>query len=762
MADRKMRILIVDDANLVRLYYRQILEDVGFEVDEAINGLEAMERLLVNPPDALIVDINMPRMDGVTFLSALRRQALPLSSIPALVTSTEFELGGRRGGAGGRREFLSPQADPPRGPRAHHGDVLRRSPMNEFLEQFLVEARELVEQAAADLLALEREPGDRASLDGSFRAFHTLKGGAGIVDFTAMGRAMHAAEDVLSTVRKGDRPVTAALIGDCLACIDQVVQWLDAIEESGELPSEADAAADRLAARFAAGESAIEVATVEVKIEAPALEGEEATSAAAVAILREQIALLAVAGEGLEGRIASAGRAAANVFRHLGRSDVAERIGEAAVESLASSDPTVIARAAQTAIESLNAKPPTGPIAPLALRSDLLSRSLRVDAERVDTLVDLTGELTVAKNAIGHIAMLAREGDNALSEAIVSEYGKLDRLVDGLQRAVLELRILPLQRVFQRFSRLVREMSESLAKPVRLVIEGEDTQADKAIVEMLFEPLLHVVRNAMDHGVEPSPQRASTGKSAIATISMRARRESEHVVIEVEDDGRGIDADRIRNVAVERGLATADMVAGMSEDAAIDLIFMPGFSTATDVTDLSGRGVGMDAVRASIERLGGRVQLETRKGASSTVRFVLPFSVMMTRVMTVEAGGQWFGIPLEAVTETVRIPRDDIRAVGQTHAFVLRNRTVPLIGLAATLGWGKAAPKPDAMVIVASSGGVSGGLEVDRLGARIDVMLKPPEGLLSGIPAIAGTTMLGDGQVLLVLNVKEVFTLTTS
>jgi two-component system chemotaxis sensor kinase CheA len=630
--------------------------------------------------------------------------------------------------------------------------------MNEFLEQFLVEARELVEQAVADLLALEREPGDRASLDGSFRAFHTLKGGAGIVDFAAMGRAMHAAEDVLSMVRRGDRAVTAALIGDCLACLDQVVQWLDSIEESGELPSGADAAAGRLAVRFAAGEAAIEVA----KTEAPAVGGETPASATASAILREQIALLAIRGEGLEGRIASAGRVAANVFRHLGRPDVAERIADAVTESLAGPEPESIARAIESAMESLNAAPAPDPIEPVANRPDPLSRSLRVDAERVDALVSLTGELTVAKNAFRHIAMLAQEGDNPLSASIGSEYGKLDRLIDGLQRAVLELRILPLRRVFQRFSRLVREMSETLARPVRLVIEGEETQADKAIVEMLFEPLLHVVRNAMDHGVEPSAERAAEGKSAIATICLRARREGEHVVVEVEDDGRGIDTDRVRTVAVERGLATSDIVAGMSEGAVIDLIFMAGFSTTTDVSDLSGRGVGMDAVRASIERLGGRVQLETRKGAGAIVRFVLPFSVMMTRVMTVEAGGQWFGIPLDAVIETIRVPRHEIRSVGKAHALVLRNRTVPLIGLAATLGWAKAESSADATVVVASSGGVSGGLEVDRLGARMDVMLKPAEGLLSGIPAIAGTTMLGDGGVLLVLDVKEVFTLTTS
>jgi two-component system, chemotaxis family, sensor kinase CheA len=626
--------------------------------------------------------------------------------------------------------------------------------MNEFLEQFLVEARELVEQATADLLALERAPHDRASLDGSFRAFHTLKGGAGIVDFAAMGRAMHAAEDVLSAVRRGDRPVAPTLIGDCLACLDRVVQWLDAIEESGELPTDADTEADRLLAKFAASEAASEGAKVDAVAVGPVVASDAA--ARALAVLKEQSVLLDLRGEGLEGRMASAGRLAANVLRHLGRVSDAEQMVASLSESLGSLDATALAGAIVSAMKRIAEASPTEPIAPAAIRSDPLSRTLRIDAERVNRLVNLTGELTVAKNAFGHIAMLAQQSDNALAAAIAQEHAKLDRLIGGLQSAVLELRVLPLRGVFQRFPRLVREMSESLAKPVRLTIEGDDTQADKAIVEMLFEPLLHVMRNAMDHGVEPGPERALAGKPAVATIHLRARREGEHVVVEVEDDGRGIDVDRIRSVAAERGLSPPDAISAMSDEAVMDLIFLPGFSTAADVTDLSGRGVGMDAARASIERLGGRVGLETRRAVGSTVRFFLPFSVMMTRVMTVEAGGQLFGIPLDAVVETVRVRREQIQPVGQAHAFVLRNQTVPLVALGPMLGWAKAESASDATVVVTSSGGLLAGLEVDQLGGRMDVMLKPPEGLLSGIPEIAGTTVLGDGSVLLVLDVKEV------
>jgi two-component system chemotaxis sensor kinase CheA len=596
--------------------------------------------------------------------------------------------------------------------------------MNEFLEQFLNEARELVEQATADLLALERAPGDRESLDGAFRAFHTLKGGAGIVDFPAMARAVHAAEDVLSLVRAGERPVTAALIGACLQCIDQVVQWLDAIQDSGEIPPDAENDADRAITQFA------------VKSAAPA-QGE--TPVDPLAILKEQ-ALLAAGGA--QGKVASAGRVAANVLISLGRDDEADAIA-------AQDDPAALVALIEEAIGH-------APDAAPAARAEPLSRTLRVDAERVGALVDLTGELTVAKNAVGHLAKLAAERGDALARSLREEHARLDRLVGALQASVLSLRVLPLRGVFQRFTRIARELSSALAKPMRLEISGDDTEIDKAIVDMLFEPLLHVFRNAMDHGIETAPERLAAGKPAVAVLRLRARRDGERIAVEIEDDGRGIDVARVRQLAAERRLVPADMLASLSDAEIVDLIFMPGFSTARTVTDLSGRGVGLDAVRTAVERLGGRVEAETRPGRGSTVRFILPFSVMITRVMTVEAGGQQFGVPLDAVVETVRIARGDIHGVGGAEAFVLGHRTVPLLALGRILGRGEGAAGARATVLVVASGGHTIGLEVERLGERMDVMLKPPEGLLAGAAGIAGTTLLGDGSVLLVLDLQEI------
>jgi two-component system, chemotaxis family, sensor kinase CheA len=613
--------------------------------------------------------------------------------------------------------------------------------MNEFLEQFLLEARELAEQATSELLALERTPADKERLDSAFRAFHTLKGGAGIVDFTAMSRAVHAAEDALSAVRSGDRVIGVDLIGDCLSCIDLVVQWLDEIQATGDLPAAPDKAADAIVARFG-----YEADPARQDEAARPAESKGSLSAMARRVLDEQLLLIAqTAPAGREGRVASAALVAANVLRH------ASLDAHAALVALAGGDAAALVDAITRALEAQ--QPETG--APSS-QSDTATRTLRVDAQRVNALVNITGELIVAKNAISHVAKLAEESGNALAPALWDEHARLERLTAGLQHAVLSLRVLPLRTVFQRFSRVVRELAVGLSKPTVLAIEGEDTEADKAIVEMLFEPLLHVVRNAMDHGIETAAEREAAGKQVNASIRLSARQRGEHVVIEVHDDGKGIDVARVRKTAAARRIATEEALSAMSGQDVVDLIFMPGFSTAQEVTGLSGRGVGMDAVRTAVERIGGRVTVNSEPGRGSTVRFTLPFSMMMTRVMTIEAGGQMFGIPLDSVVETVRLSRDQIQAIGTAGAFVVRNRTIPLINLAQTLGGKRPEPEgPEAIAVIASISGQLGALEVDRLGERMDVMLKPIEGLLSGTPGIAGTTLMGDGRVLLILDLQE-------
>ncbi len=728
--------------------------------------------------------------------------------------------------------------------------------MDEFLQQFLVESRELVEQASDDVLALEREPHDAQRFDDAFRAFHTLKGGAGIVDFAAMQAAVHAAESAFTAARAESRPLSADDIGNCLACLDQVVDWLDTIEATGTLPPDADAAAT--VARFAcpakpaaasaaapAGEAgdgwadallraraaAAAQARTALRYRPPAdsffaqqdpvariaalpgllaldigprtawppldaldpfqcnltitalLAVSPADAAAALGdelrhceveavagdaralpvvslpprareLLEAQLQLLAAVGEPpAASHIASAGIVAANVLRSLGKTEEANAVAAEAAAAVAEGGSQRLVQAVKAALGEAPAKRAAQPAA--GRRSGSRAQTLRVNADRIDALVRLTGELTVAKNAIGHAVKLAESEGSALAVALKNQHLGLDRLVGELQRAVVGMRVLPLRVAFQRFPRLIHELAAELGKAATLVIEGEETEADKAIVEILVEPLVHVLRNAMDHGVENAAQRAAAGKPAVATIRLRAFREGEHVLIEITDDGSGIDIARVRQVAAQRKVATGQELASMKDAQLIDLIFAPGFSTATTVTQVSGRGVGMGAVRTAVSRLGGHVEVRSAAGKGTTVRFTLPFSVLVTQVMTVEAAGQTFGIPLDAVVETIRVPKSGIFPVGAAYAIVLRNRTIPLVRLAQVLAQRAAEGDEGGPIVIARIDGDLGALQVDRIGERMEIMLKPLDGLLSGLPGIAGSTLLGDGSVLLVLDLAE-------
>jgi two-component system chemotaxis sensor kinase CheA len=613
--------------------------------------------------------------------------------------------------------------------------------MDEFIDQFLVECRELVEAATRDLLALEQTPNDMAKLDSAFRAFHTLKGSAGIMNFAAMARAVHAAEDVLAAARAGAADLSPLVVGACLECLDQVSRWLDGIATDEALPADADASAEIIIARFSkrgADESGDDVAA-------------RGLTASARAVLEAQIRVLAETdADGARGRSASAGRTATNVLRHVGRAEQASRIEK-------ETDPAQLAAAIARVLEEIEASDPASKeaVSPAA-SGEAATRTLRVDAGRVDELVALTGELIIAKNAIGHLAKLAIGRDGALASSLKEQHAQLDHLLAELQKAVIALRVLPIRQVFQRFPRLVREMSAKSGKPARLVLEGEETEADKAVVEALYEPLLHILRNAMDHGVESAKQREAAGKSRTATIWLRAGRRGENVAIEVEDDGGGVDIAKVREVALQRGVASADEIAAASDADMIDLIFTPGFSTKSDVTDISGRGVGMDAARVAVEALGGQVSMESQRGRGSIVRLLLPFSVMMTRVMTVAVGDQMFGIPLEGVLETVRVGRDTISAIGLSKAYVWRDQTIPVIDLAEALDYrGESRGSSAATLVIMSVGGQIGAIEVDRLGERMDIMLKSTSGILGETVGVQGATLMGDGKILLVLDVHD-------
>jgi two-component system chemotaxis sensor kinase CheA len=390
------------------------------------------------------------------------------------------------------------------------------------------------------------------------------------------------------------------------------------------------------------------------------------------------------------------------------------------------------------------------------------NRVLKVEQSKVDALMNLIGELVVSKNSLPFLAKRAEDvhGSREMAREIKDLYGVVDRLAQEMQTAIMAVRMLPVSEVLDRFPRLVRDVARKLGKRVELVMEGEDTAADKNIIEVLGDPLLHIIRNALDHGIELPEEREACGKPAAATVRVHAFQESDQVVIEVSDDGRGIDPEKIRAAAAAKGVVDAERAARLTDQEAVNLVFAAGFSTAAKVSDLSGRGVGMDVVVTTVEKAGGSVSLSSVKGEGTTVRLSLPLSMAVTRVMMVEAaGGMLFGIPMDHIAETVRVARGQVRTIKQAETFVLRETIVPLLRLDRLLGmqpslWFGDADQEDAVLVVRVGGGLTG-LVVDHFREGMDIILKPFDGILAGIPGYAGTALLGDGRVLLVLNLKE-------
>lgn len=388
------------------------------------------------------------------------------------------------------------------------------------------------------------------------------------------------------------------------------------------------------------------------------------------------------------------------------------------------------------------------------------SRTLRVDQSRIDRLMDLIGEIVVAKNGLPYLAARAEEhyGVRELSREIKAQYAVINRIAEELQDAIMQVRVLPLSYIFQRFPRLVRDLSRKLGKEVELVLEGEDTEVDKNIVEALADPLIHILRNSLDHGLETPAQRRASGKPETGRLTIRAVQESDQVLIDILDDGRGIDPEMIRRKALEKGFMDEAGLARLSDTEVQRLIFAAGFSTAAEVSDLSGRGVGMDVVRNAVEKVNGSLALDSTPGQGTRVRLALPLSLTVSSVMMVEADGQLFGVPLDQVAETVRIHSTDIRGFKHQRAILLRERIVPLIALHDLLALG-GEPRPNAdgdlVVLVVRINGEQLGILVDGFRSTMDIILKPMAGVLASLPGYAGSALLGDGSVLLVLDLKE-------
>ncbi len=379
---------------------------------------------------------------------------------------------------------------------------------------------------------------------------------------------------------------------------------------------------------------------------------------------------------------------------------------------------------------------------------------IRIEESQLERLFELSGELTVAKNSIPYLVRKLEVywGIPEAARELKEKYQLLEQISRELQDMVMGLRLIPASQIFRRFPRFVRDVSKDLGKRVRLLIEGEETRIDKTVLERVYEPLLHIVRNSLDHGLEPPEERSAAGKDPEGTLAMRAGQDGHTVFIEVEDDGRGIDPVRVKESAVEKGVITPDKASLIPDDEAVQLIFEPGFSTKKEVSELSGRGVGMDVVRDTVESLGGSVQLKNSPGTGLTVRLELPLTVATTRVLVVRCGDSRYGIPMEDVQEVVRAGSDDLHGLGKREGLYLRGRVVAVTHLRDILGYEPATGGDSHSVVILRSGS---GVAVDALEREVEILLKPLPGDMGNIELYTGASILSDGSVLLVLNPRS-------
>ncbi|CAN5849849.1 N/A [soil metagenome] len=634
--------------------------------------------------------------------------------------------------------------------------------MDEMLAQFLIEGRELVAQAEDDLAALAADPNDRSRLDGAFRAFHTLKGSVALFDMAPAGRVLHVAEDLLDTARAEGRALDPAAGSSLTAVLDQVDRWIDAMETPGAIGPDAGAIAERLINLLRAGEGGLPTPGEAPAWLGPLLERHAGTvdpGTDLVAFRYRPDAECFFRGDDPLAIVAGLPDLVALDIVPLtpwpALAELEPYHCAVTIEGLSSAGVADVQAAFRFVADEAEVLAVPGRQADAMVETTAASQqSLRIDVARIDALANGVGELVVAANAFTHVAVVADKVDPQIAASIRAAQADLDRAVAAMRRGVMAVRSVSLGPSLRRLPRMVRELGVTLGKPVVFEMSGEATEVDKGIADALFEPLLHLVRNAVDHGIEPEVVRRAAGKPTAGTIRLGIRPDGDQVVIGLSDDGAGIDAVRLRDSAVSKGLIDRAAADALEDGQALRLIFAPGFSTASEITAVSGRGVGMDAVRIAVEQLGGRIELASVVGDGTTVRLRLPLNAIMTRLLVVRVGDDRYGVALDRISETVSVAAESIVAIGAGRACVLRDRTLPILSLATMLG-GVESPARSSKLLVTDAAGEPVGVMVDGFGERIDGLVRPRAGLLAGVPGIAGTTMLGDGGVLIVLDLAE-------
>ncbi|MBN5521066.1 chemotaxis protein CheA [Pseudomonas aeruginosa] len=682
----------------------------------------------------------------------------------------------------------------------------------EILQDFLVEAGEILEQLSEQLVELESRPDDMDLLNAIFRGFHTVKGGAGFLQLNALVECCHIAENVFDILRKGERRVSSELMDVVLQALDTVNAMFDQVREQSE-PTPATPELLAALARLAEPEGAAPAEPVQAPPaavppaepaappEAPAqsassditddefeqlldaLQGDEAPASAVAeapaAPAGDEIsdaefeALLdqlhgkgkfvppAVSAEPAQVPAEAVEPAAAAAGDDISDDEFEALLDELHGKGKFNGASEAVAAAAAVAKNIAAKSPAAKPVAPAkaaAARPAAPDRpaaseaetTVRVDTARLDEIMNMVGELVLVRNRLVRLGL--NSGDEAMAKAVAN----LDVVTGDLQMSVMKTRMQPIKKVFGRFPRLVRDLARNMKKEINLELVGEETDLDKNLVEALADPLAHLVRNAVDHGIESPEEREAAGKPRVGQVVLSAEQEGDHILLMITDDGKGMDAEVLRNKAVEKGLLERDAADRLTDLECYNLIFAPGFSTKTEISDVSGRGVGMDVVKTKISQLNGTVNVFSQKGAGSKIVIKVPLTLAIMPTLMVMLGSQAFAFPLVNVNEIFHLDLSRTNVVDGQEVVIVRDKALPLFYLKRWLVPSAAHEEQgEGHVVILSVGTQRIGFVVDQLVGQEEVVIKPLGKMLQGTPGMAGATITGDGRIALILDVPS-------
>jgi len=643
--------------------------------------------------------------------------------------------------------------------------------LQEILQDFLVEAFEMIEQLDQDLVELEQRPDDLDLLNRIFRVAHTIKGSSSFLNFDVLTKLTHHMEDVLNKARHGDLKITPEIMDVVLASIDQMKALLFSIRDTGSdatsginidpTVAKLDAVSTGKAIEDTVSAPAAASAPSAAPEPTPAEDEPDYANMSAEDVEKEIERLLKERQEQDNKRRQEKMANGEAMPEIEAPHEVEEGQSESAPaastpEPAAAPAPKPAVAAPAPSAPAPGATPPAAGADGQAAGGTTVEQTIRVDVNRLDHLMNLIGELVLGKNRLIKIYSDVEEryeGEQFLDE-LNQVVSSVSTVTTDLQIAVMKTRMLPIGRVFNRFPRMIRDLSRELNKKVELVMSGEETELDKSIVEEIGDPLVHIIRNSADHGVEMPDVRAAAGKSETGIVELKAYHEGNSIVIEITDDGKGLDPLVLKSKAVEKGVISEKEADAMSDKEAYSLIFKPGFSTAAKITNVSGRGVGMDVVKTNIEKLNGIIEVDSGVGKGTTIKLKIPLTLAIIQALLVGVQEEFFAIPLSSVLETVRITQDDIFLVEGKSVLRLRSEVLSLVKLSDIFGIEATMEESENLyVVIIGLADAKIGLVIDRLIGQEEIVIKSLGYYLKGVDGIAGATIRGDGRVTLIADV---------